>query len=201
MKTVYRRLMNARLRPILAGLRGRVLDLASGAAPSYRAFFNPRAEAVNGDVSEDQGVERIDFDALLPFADASFDHALCINALYIAKYPGFTLGELRRVTRAGGTLTVAVPFVFPEAPEPHDYARWTSEGLRSLLVAAGFHDVAIVPFGGHFTSALFIVEPFMVFRPLKFLAQESALLLDRLVPARYRAARPCPLGYVAIAKR
>jgi SAM-dependent methyltransferase len=201
MKSIYRRLMNARLKPILGSMRGKALDLASSASPSYRSFFDANMEVVSADVKAGQDVSRIDFDAALPFPDASFDHALCVNALYIAKDPVFTLKELRRVVRPGGSVVIVAPFIFPEAPEPHDYVRWTSEGLKSIFAEAGFAQVKVSSFGGHFTSSLFVVEPFQYFRLLKLFSQECAILLDRLVPARYRAARPCPLGYVTIAVR
>lgn len=201
MKSIYRRLMNKCLKPIISGMHGKVLDLASSASPSYRKNFEPGIALISGDVKASQGITHIDFDARLPFDEGSFDHVLCINALYIAKDPVFTIKELRRVTRTGGMVVVVTPFIFPEAPEPHDYSRWTSEGLKSMFVTAGFSEVKTTPFGGHFTSSLFIIEPFLFFRLFKFAAQEISLMLDRLIPEHYRASRPCPLGYAVVATR
>lgn len=201
MKTIYRRLMNERLRPVFSQWRGKVLDLASSTAPSYRKFFSNDCIITNADTKASEHVSHIDFDAKLPFADATFDYALCVNALYISKNPVFTLKEMRRVTRLGGKIITVTPFVFPEAPEPRDYVRWTSDGLKSIFTEAGFSEIEVLPFGGHFTSSLFIVEPFLFFRPLKYVAQQISILLDGLVPASYRASRPCPLGYVVVAKR
>lgn len=201
MKSIYRRLMNERLKQVLSGMRGKILDLASSVSPSYRKYFDAKTEVIGGDVKAGEGVTHIDFDVALPFQDGSFDQVFCINALYIAKDPVFTLKELRRVVRIGGKVVIVTPFIFPTAPEPHDYVRWTSEGLKSIFAEASFPEVKVLPFGGHFSSSLFIIEPFLSLRTLKFAAQELSLVLDRLVPARYRAARPCPLGYVTIATR
>ena len=47
--------------------------------------------------------------------------------------PGQKERELQRVTRAGGLIHVASPFLLPWHPSPSDYTRWTQEGLRDLL--------------------------------------------------------------------
>ncbi len=199
MKSIYRTLLNRRLKPLLSGLRGDVLDAAAGLQPSYLRFFGPEVRLTRSDAAL-AGDARMDFDARLPFGDARFDHALCINALYIARDPVFTLKELARVTKPGGQIILATPFVFPEAREPHDYVRWTSEGLTRLWTEAGLGAPTLLPYGGHFTSALYVIEPFLRFGFLRAPAQLLASGLDGLIPASYRVARPCPLGYLATAR-
>ncbi len=201
MKSVSRTLLYERLAPVLRSLDGRILDLASSQTPSYRAFFAPdRTRVTSADRGPAEGRAEADFDRPLPFEDAAFDHALCLNALYIARDPAFTLRELQRVVKPGGSIVIATPFVFPEAREPHDYVRWTSEGLEQLFADAGLGRIETVPFGGHFTSALYIVEPFLRLAALQYAARRVAITLDRFVPERYRRARPCPLGYLVVAR-
>lgn len=194
--TIYRAKMNRTLATILPGLSGRILDLAAGSRPSYwRSLNTGAAEVVSADL--DRGT-RVDFDQPLPWQDESFDAALCINALYIANDPVFTLKEMRRVVKKGGTVIGVVPFVFPEAREPRDYVRWTSEGLGRLCHEAGFGAVELRPFGGHFSAATFLIEPFLYFGVLRLLAHGLASILDSAMPSSYRLKRPCPLGYVFI---
>lgn len=198
MKTIYRALMNAALEEPLAALEGRVLDLAAGDRPSYRKFLSPETTAITAADIRPTAAAEVDFNKRLPYKDGEFEAALFINAIYIADDPGATLREIHRVLKNGGVFVLVAPFIFPEAREPHDYFRWTSEGIGRFLNDAGFETVDLRPFGGYFTSALFIVEPLLYFRALKFAAQWLSRALDRLVPRRLIGIRPCPLGYVAI---
>lgn len=80
----------------------------------------------------------------LPFSDASFDVAICLDVLY---HVGLTdsrraLAELRRVLRPGGWLLVRLP-AYEWLRGPHDEElgtrrRFTTRGLRALLAGAGF---------------------------------------------------------------
>jgi SAM-dependent methyltransferase len=45
-------------------------------------------------------------DRPLPFPDGDFDRAVCVSALQAVADPAFTLGELRRVLRPGGSLVL-----------------------------------------------------------------------------------------------
>ncbi len=201
MKSIYRKLMNRELEEPLAAIEGKVLDLASGGWPSYRKFLPPeKTEIIAADLRL-PGAGSIDFNKRLPYKDGEFDAVLLINAIYIAKDPVATLREARRVLKTGGTLVLVSPFVFPEAREPHDYFRWTSEGVEHALKNAGFDEIDLRPFGGYFTSALYIIELMLYFRALKFLAQWLARALDRLVPQRLTDAHPCPIGYAALCKK
>lgn len=201
MKSIYRQLMNEALKESLEQMKGRVLDLASGNAPSYHRYFTrPGVEIIRSD-REANGVETIDFDKALPYLDSEFDVVLCVNALYIANDPVATLVEVRRVMKDDAQLLLVAPFVFAEAREPHDYWRWTSEGYERLLTQSGFSRKEITTFGGHFTSALYIIEPFLYFRLIRWMAHGLARLLDRLIPEHYRRLRPCPIGYLVIAKK
>jgi len=194
MKSIFGTLMDNELEPILLQLDGRILDLASGRLPTYRRFLSPGETDI---IAADRDIA--DFDKLLPFKNKEFDHALCINALYRAADPLFTLRELRRVTRRGGSIIFTTPFIFPEAREPHDYFRWTSAGLEQLCRLADLEVCTVTPIGGPFTASLSLVEGFF-FAPLRWPLQIVARLFDRLVPLRYRKMHPYQLGYLTIAK-
>lgn len=202
MKTIYRTLMNEALVKPVSSLEGRIIDFASGTAPtpSYHRFLQKKETiVVRVDAKREQG-EHVDFNKPLPYPDESFDGALFINALYIADDPVTTLNELRRILKKSGRLVLVVPFIFPEHREPHDYLRWTSEGIGTLMRGAKFSSVEIIAFGGQFTSAAYLVEPFLMFRALRWLVREVACRLDALIPKLYRESHGCPLGYVVTAK-
>lgn len=80
----------------------------------------------------------------LPFADGSFDLAVCLDVLYHAGVDNNkrALAELRRVLRPGGWLLVRVP-AYEWLKGPHDRAmhtarRFTARSLRQMMENAGF---------------------------------------------------------------
>lgn len=74
----------------------------------------------------------------LPFNDASIDHVLLLDVLEHIPDPGRCLGELYRVLKKDGSLTIQVPFLYPVHDAPLDYHRWTIFGLRRAAANHGF---------------------------------------------------------------
>ena len=89
----------------------------------------------------------------LPFGEASFDAAICINVLEYCQEPGRVLAEIRRVLRPGGRLLVANADEDTRVFNGHDRELgrritraiadrgtdpWVGRRLVSLLTAAGF---------------------------------------------------------------
>lgn len=104
---------------LLAGLDGRVLDLGCGAGRHARYLQSQSAvsDVVATDVSPhsvvaawERGVERsvVADMACLPFADAAFDHVLCLGSQLCTGTTiddvATNLAEAARVTCSGGTL-------------------------------------------------------------------------------------------------
>ena len=74
----------------------------------------------------------------LPFADACIDHVLLLDVLEHIPDPYRCLGELHRVLKPGGSLTIQVPFLYPVHDAPLDFHRWTVFGLRRAAANHGF---------------------------------------------------------------
>lgn len=118
-----------------------VLDVGCGRKP-YRDFIpavtylgleidTPRSRVMSkADAFYDGGT--------LPFANSSFDAVLCSQVFEHVFTPAEFLQEICRVLRPGGCLLLAVPFVWDEHEQPHDFARYSSFGLNALLQRAGF---------------------------------------------------------------
>ena len=71
----------------------------------YAAGMLAHAQAkLTGALSDRLSFRRMDLDQRLDLADASFDHVINISVLQNAADPDFTLRELQRVLRPGGTL-------------------------------------------------------------------------------------------------
>lgn len=138
----YARLGLARsMRRHAPALRGRLLDVGCGTKP-YRELF--AADSYVGmDVATAASAVKHTADVLydgttFPFADASFDSVVCNQVLEHVFTPERFLRELHRVLRPQGRLLLTVPFVWDEHEQPHDFARYSSFGLRALLERNGF---------------------------------------------------------------
>lgn len=197
-KSIYRTLFNGLVEEECRDLSGRVLDLASGANPSYERYLPKEMELVKADQTTSKPV---DFNHELPFEDGEFDAVLLFNAIYIAENVEFTLKEVRRVLRVGGKLFIASPFISPEMPEPHDYRRLTSEGLSQVLELSGFTEFKIQRFGERFSSAVYLLHPVFLVSPIRLLANLLALFFDRLIPEKVIRLHPVPLGYFVTARK
>jgi len=122
-------------------LTGEVVDVGCGRQP-YRAML-PASRYVGLDLetprSRETGLADAYYDGrTFPFAEGSFDGALCSEVLEHVFNPDEFLREIHRVLRPGGCLLLAVPFVWDEHEQPHDFGRYTSFGLRAVLERAGF---------------------------------------------------------------
>ena len=194
-KTVGRIFFNEAVRRECAQLSGRVLDLAGGKSPSYLPLLPRTIELVRTDITASEGVVRVDINARLPFPDKSFDAVFLFNALYAAENPESLAQEVHRVLKPGGVWFISSPFVANEMPEPHDYLRFTAEGLERIFRDAGFSSVSIKRMGERATAATQLLHPFFLFNIVRMFVYPLALIVDTLIVSSVRGAHPSPIGY------
>jgi SAM-dependent methyltransferase len=68
----------------------------------------------------------------LPFPDETFDAAFCCGMLQHVLDPRAAVAELERIIKPGGLIHIDAPYIQGYHPDPHDYWRFTVEGLRAL---------------------------------------------------------------------
>jgi SAM-dependent methyltransferase len=132
----------------------RVLDAGAGQSRFARDF----AHAYYVSIDSGKGIAEWDYSRLsvlgdahaLPFQSQTFDHVLCQGVLNYLAEPLQALEEMQRVLKPGGDLLLTVPLLWPPAPCPHDYFRFTAEGIEHLLKTAGFDVALVTPVGGYF---------------------------------------------------
>ena len=122
-------------------LKGELLDVGCGRKP-YRAMI-PATRYVGLEIDTPRSRETAVADAyyagrIFPFTDESFDAVFCSQVFEHVFSPAEFLREINRVLRPGGCLLLTVPFVWDEHEQPHDFARYSSFGLRAVLERAGF---------------------------------------------------------------
>ncbi len=201
-KTIGRALFNAQVKRHMRGLSGNTLDLASGGSAGYLRYAQRGLHVLRTDVHDGDGIDMVvDIDQRLPFHDGEFDHVLLFNALYAIKDPNRLLKEMRRVVRIGGSVLVASPFLSNEMPEPHDYRRLTSEGLRELFDEVGYLTIQIIPYGERFSVMANLLHPFLMFNIVRLPIYLLAYVLDACIPEKTRTLHPAPIGYFCILKK
>jgi len=148
--------------------RSRALDVCCGPGTFGRALaprtgrvvgadFTPAMLAQARSISAEAGLGNIEFVCCdgntLPFADGSFDFAICTFAFHHLLEPARVLGEMARVVRKGGRVAI-VDAVMPERADrnlnthierlrdPSHAAMFTESGLRELLREGGLRVIA-----------------------------------------------------------
>jgi SAM-dependent methyltransferase len=117
-------------------IKGHLLDVGCGSKP-YQSIFNVdtyRGLDLDTSISRGRGVAEDFYSGTdFPYQNSCFDSALCNQVLEHVFNPNEFLSEINRVLKPGGKLLLTVPFVWDEHEQPHDYARYSSFGLRALL--------------------------------------------------------------------
>lgn len=129
------------LEPFLQYINGKVLNAGSGSRK-----IKIGAETINLDIDPENKPDVLaDLNTVLPFTDNSFDTIVSVACLEHVPRPWYTIKELHRVLKPGGFAIIGIPFLQPFHAWPHDYTRFTSMGMESLLREGGLVVVVVRP--------------------------------------------------------
>ncbi|SEF99913.1 class I SAM-dependent methyltransferase [Jhaorihella thermophila] len=127
-------------------MTGRVLDIGGGANARYREHLSAGIEYHS--VNIDPKIEPtwlIRPGDPLPAEDESFDWVVSFNTLEHIFDPRPTLTETFRVLKSGGTMVIAVPWMFRIHAHPDDYNRLTPSWWREAFQQTGFTSASVLP--------------------------------------------------------
>jgi SAM-dependent methyltransferase len=185
------RMLPARLEALSVDLLrpadGRLLDYGCADVP-YRGFFAADADYVAADlVGNPDAALILNPDGTVPEADESFDAVLSTQVLEHVTDPSLYLAEAFRVLRPGGRMLLSTHGTFSYHPDPDDYWRWTSAGLKRAVRDAGFEVVRFEGIIGLIPAAIQLIEdalwwklPRLVRTPFLLITQTLIRFTDRL---------------------
>lgn len=122
-------------------LSGKLLDIGCGTKPyeSYLTVNQYIGVEIDTERSRTTSKADIFYDGKkIPFDDKEFDSVLANEVFEHVFNPSEFLGEVNRVLKMKGKFLLTVPFVWDEHEQPHDFARYTSFGLKHVLEQNGF---------------------------------------------------------------
>jgi SAM-dependent methyltransferase len=169
-----------------------LLDYGAGSSP-YRVYF-PQADYRRADVIEMPGLRyAIRPDSTVPEADETFDLILSTQVTAHVGNPEVYFRECFRLLKPGGKLLLTTHGIWEEHGVPYDFQRWTEQGMRRDLMAAGFlrPDIYKLTCGFRalmflFTRTYFSITPPKSRMP-RFLFKGLRFVYSRLFPMIYRA--------------
>lgn len=119
----------------------RLLDFGCADQP-YRKFFPQEVTYVGADIAGNPAADiEVTQAGGLPVADESFDAVLSTQVLEHVIDPRVYVSECFRVLRPGGRLLLTTHGTMILHPDPIDYWRWTSAGLRYEIERSGLRVV------------------------------------------------------------
>ena len=156
----YRRfLLDKFLKASSPVMRGNVIDLG-GKKNNKRGRFLPPKDNVASwvFVNLDQSTEP---DLLEDVCNTSLDSnsadcVICTEVLEHISTPQLCVDEALRLVKPEGTVIATIPFMHPVHADPHDYQRFTADGLRRLFV--DFNEVEILSMGGFYGTLGALLE-------------------------------------------
>jgi SAM-dependent methyltransferase len=183
----------------------RVLDYGCADQP-YRSLLPAGVSYVGADLLGNPVADiELLSDGTVPIPDASVDMVLSSQVLEHVADPTLYLHECLRVTRPGGSLVLTTHGIMYDHADPHDYWRWTGEGLRKVVTDSGFAVVELTGILGLAAAALQLFQdgtggrlPRSLRRPYVFVMQSLISLMDRLYSDQTRASSPLVLAILAV---
>lgn len=145
---------------------GKPLDTIVAHVPEGDSIINigsgPRTiseKVINVDISSYENISVVADAHHLPFKDNSVGGIINIAMLEHVVQPHAAVQEMLRVLKPGGYVHFVTPFIQGFHASPHDYYRWTSEGIKKLFNGFDLCDKGISL--GPTTSLLLMVQEWL----------------------------------------
>jgi len=119
-------------------ISGKTLDFGAGSA-KYRSIIKQRAtEYLAFDMVPGKNIDVVGDALNAPFEAETFNTIVSTQVLEHVEKPWLMVKEIRRLLKENGICILTAPFLVPYHADPHDYFRYTKDGLESLFKNEGF---------------------------------------------------------------
>jgi len=192
--------------------RGLVLDAGAGRGVFMKTILDTAAAYESIDLAPRGGHKTTwvgDITDMPEVPGDRYDTVVCQQVLEHVSRPWMALAEFHRVLKSGGKIVLSVPHLSRRHELPHDYFRYTQEGLASLLTASGFEVLELRAYGGilsflhHQTSFLFpgLLTGIPVLGTAALLLNAPFSWLLATIDPMIDRASLVPLGVMAVARK
>lgn len=131
----------------LAGqITGKTLDVGCGNMPYVHLYGSEEYVGLEIDTPQNRAGKNADYfydGNQFPFASEIFDSLVANEVFEHVFNPDQFLSEVFRVLKPGGMTLLTLPFIWDEHEQPHDFARYTSFGIKALLEKHGFEIIEL----------------------------------------------------------
>jgi SAM-dependent methyltransferase len=157
-------------------------DFGCGNKP-YEEVFTPLIDKYIGlDIElNDYASVLIKEDGTIDLQDESVDVVLSTQVLEHVPDPNLYLKESFRILRKGGILILSTHGYWMYHPDPTDFWRWTSMGLKKVVSNQGFEIVSFKGILGKASMGLQLFQDGLLHKAPKFLHKPIAWLLQPLI--------------------
>jgi SAM-dependent methyltransferase len=170
-------------------------------------------QVINIDIFDEPNIDVVTRGHSLPFKNNSLALAISQEIIEHLEKPSETIAEVHRVLKSGGCFYCQVPFTIGYHSGPHDYWRFTKEGVAALFDSSiweiqeicisvdhgtGFYRVAV-----EYVAVTFSAAHRFFYLPAKAVAAIAPFPLkfaDLLTPFASEADR-IPGGYFCVARK
>ncbi len=147
-------------------ITGDTLDLGAGNA-KYRHIIKPKtSKYVTFDMVPGPHIDIVGDIMNFPIEGDSFDTVVSTQVLEHVRKPWVMVSEMHRVLKNNGIAIASAPFLVPYHADPHDYFRYTKEGMSALFTENGFEVIECESYGGLF-AVMYEMIHFTLLNPYK----------------------------------
>ena len=150
---------------------GNTLDFGAGSA-KYRHLIQSHAQAyVTFDMVAGDHIDVVGDALNPPFEDRTFDTIISTQVLEHVERPWLVVHEIGRILKHGGVCIITAPFLVPYHADPHDFFRYTKQGMESLFRNEGFSIVE----SGHYGNTPSLLAEMFHFAHLSHYTERSPI--------------------------